>query len=552
MKIIAAQINPTIGALKANTNKILTSIEQSKRQGVDLVVFSELAICGYPPQDLLFHQSFIAEMEGCLETILQASQGITVLVGIARRNVTKGERNLFNSVAVLHHGKLLGFQDKWLLPMYDVFNERRYFEPGREMKLWDINGVKIGITICEDIWPTDGYVDATYYDRDPVEILAKLKPDIMLNASASPYQMHKVDRRLHIYRKAAQKLKCPAVFCCQVGANDQIVFDGHSAYVDHKGVICKVAKGFQEDMLCIDTHAAMEPQEFSEDVIGNLCEALKTGIRDYCHKLKFKTACLGVSGGIDSALVAYLAKEALGKDQVLAVWMPSMYSSEESKEDAFELCNNLGIRCVTLPIKEPFYSILEVLTPEFKDKNIGVTEENLQARIRGVMLMALSNKDGHLVLSTGNKSELALGYCTLYGDMCGGLGVIGDVLKTQVYELACYINKQAKQDIIPQRIIDKPPSAELKPGQKDLDSLPEYGIVDHVLQGYVEDYLTAEVISKKYGISMDIIEDLIHRMYQAEYKRRQGAPTIRISKKSFGVGRQYPIVQNFKLTSRSS
>lgn len=552
MKIIAAQINPTIGALEANTNKILHSIELGKKQGADLILFSELAICGYPPQDLLFHQTFIDEMEGCLETILKASQGIAVVVGLARRNVCYGEKNLFNSVAIMQHGTLLGFQDKWLLPMYDVFDERRYFEPGREMKLWDIDGVKLGITICEDMWPHAGYIDSTRYDRDPIEVLAKLKPDIMLNASASPYQMHKVDMRLNVCRKAAQTLKCPVVQCCQVGANDQIVFDGHSAYVDQKAIVCKVAKGFQEDAIYVDTSVAMQPQDFSEDVMGSLCEALKMGILDYFQKSKFHTACLGVSGGIDSALVAYLAKEALGKKHVLGVWMPSMYSSEESKEDAFKLCENLDIKCITLPIKQPFDSVLQVLKPEFENKKIDITEENLQARLRGMLLMALSNKHGYLVLSTGNKSEIALGYCTLYGDMCGGLGVIGDVLKTQVYELVRYINKQAKKSIIPQRIIDKPPSAELKPGQKDLDSLPDYGIVDNVLQGYVEEYLKAEVISQKYGISMDIIEDLIQRIHRAEYKRRQGPPTIRVSKKSFGVGRQYPIVQGFKSTNPSN
>ena len=551
MKIIAAQINPTIGALKANTNKILHAIEQGRGQGADLILFPELAICGYPPQDLLFHQTFIDEMEMCLETILKASHGLTAVVGLARRNVARIEKNLFNSLAVLHDGKLLGFQDKWLLPMYDVFNERRYFEPGKEMKLWDIDGAQIGITICEDMWPSSGCVDETRYDRDPIKVLAKLKPDIMLNASASPYQMHKVDMRLNVCRKAAQTLRCPVVLCCQVGANDQIVFDGHSAYVDQNAVVCKVAKGFAEDYLYIDTKAASQDAHFSEDVMGGLCAALKMGIKDYCQKSKFPTACLGVSGGIDSALVAYLATEALGTERVLGVWMPSMYSSKESQEDAFELCKNLGIECLTLPITETFYSAFEVLQQAFQGKKADITEENLQARIRGLMLMALSNKHGYLVLSTGNKSELALGYCTLYGDMCGGLGVIGDVLKTQVYQLVGYINKQAKKTIIPQRVIDKPPSAELKPGQKDIDSLPEYAIVDNVLQGYVEDYLDVEKISRKYGIGMDVIEGLIRRIHNAEYKRRQGPPIIRVSKKSFGVGRQYPIVQGFKLTSRS-
>ncbi|MBM3191373.1 MAG: NAD+ synthase [Chlamydiae bacterium] len=552
MKILLAQMNPKIGDLEGNAQKIIETISRGKKEGVDLVVFPELALCGYPPQDLLFHQIFIDEMERCLEGIVKACAGISCMVGCARRNVLYGERKLFNSVAVVRQGVLLGFQDKWLLPMYDVFNERRYFEPGREIHLWDIQGVKVGVTICEDMWPHAGYGETTHYDRDPIDELAFLKPDVMINASASPYQSHKIGTRLDVGRKAAVALGCPVVICCQVGANDQIIFDGHSACFNAAGELCLLAKGFEEDACLLDTEKMPGRCDYKENLSQEMLDALKLGIRDYFKKSCFDTACLGISGGIDSALVAYLAKEALGKEHVIGVWMPSPYSSKESEEDTFLLCKNLDIACITLPIEESFRSLLRTLMPPFVGKQEDITEENLQARLRGVLLMALSNKHGYLVLSTGNKSELAMGYCTLYGDMCGGLSVIGDVLKTQVYALTRYINKQAKRDLIPQRIIDKPPSAELKPFQKDLDSLPDYGIVDHVLRGYVEEYLKPDVISQKYDISMDVVKDLIQKIHRAEYKRRQGPPTLRVSKKSFGVGRQYPIVQGFDPFSHPS
>lgn len=512
---------------------------------VDLVLFPELAICGYAPEDLLLHQALIDGMQQRLEQIIRASHKIAVVVGLVRRNLFCGEKGLFNSVAVIVDGKLVGFQDKWLLPTYDVFNERRYFEPGQETRLWEIKGTRVGIVICEDIWQHAGYVDLASYPRDPIEELAKLKPDVLLNASASPYQIYKPDVRISVCKKAAQTLGCPVILCCQVGANDQIVFDGYSVYVDKAGELAMLGKGFEEDEMLVDLDAKTKTPEIHYDTMWNLYRALTLGVGDYFKKSHFEKACVGISGGIDSALVAHIAKDALGADNVVGVYMPSKYTSKESGEDAFQLCKNLGIECLTLPILEPVDACLSVLNPFFEGKPEDVTEENVQSRIRGLFLMALSNKHGYIVLSTGNKSELAMGYCTLYGDMCGGLGVIGDVVKTHVYELARYLNKTAGRDVIPQRILDKPPSAELRPGQIDLDALPDYQIVDHVLRGYVEDYLRVDSIAEKYHIPIEIVMNLVRKIHHAEYKRRQGPPVIRVSKKSFGVGRHYPIVQGW-------
>jgi len=545
MKFVISQLNPKIGDLDGNTRKIIESIKRSRERGADLVLFPELTICGYAPEDLLLHQSFIDGMQQRLDQIMRASQGIAAIVGLARRNLFSGEKGLFNSVAVISDGYLLGFQDKWLLPTYDVFNERRYFEPGNETRLWQIGGKKVGIVICEDIWQHAGYVDLSAYPRDPIEEMAALKPDLLLNASASPYQIYKPDIRVKVCQKAARTLGCPVALCCQVGANDQIIFDGYSVFVDKQGELAMLGKGFEEDEMLIDPDVKMAPCSVEYDPMSNLYQALVLGVKDYFQKSHFQKACLGISGGIDSALVAHIAKDALGKDNVIGVYMPSKYTSKESGEDGLQLCKNLGITCLTIPIHKPVDTFLQELTPFFAKKPEDVTEENIQSRVRGTLLMALSNKHGYIVLSTGNKSEIAMGYCTLYGDMCGGLGVIGDVIKTHVYDLVRYLNRNAGKDIIPQRIIDKPPSAELRPGQKDLDSLPDYQIVDDVLRGYVEDYLRVDSIAEKYKIPIETVMNLVRKIHHAEYKRRQGPPIIRISKKSFGVGRHYPIVQGW-------
>ncbi len=545
MKILVAQRNPIVGDIDGNTAKILESMDQARQKGVDLVMFGELMLCGYPPEDLVYHNTFIDSMELHLERIMKASKGITAIVGLIRRNFEEGEKNLLNSAAVIHDGHLLGFQDKWLLPTYDVFEERRYFEPGTKTRIWEVGGKRIGLIICEDIWQHAGYVGYTRYGRDPVQTLVELNPDILLNISASPYQFQKPDIRVNVCAKAAKTLQCPVVMCCQVGANGQIVFDGYSVYVNAKGELSQLAKGFAEDAMVVDLEAESCPVPFEYDPMSNLLSALELGVKDYFHKLEFQKACLGLSGGIDSALVAYIAAKALGPENVLGVSMPSCYTTSQSQKDAPHLAQNLGIDFLEIPIKEPFDAFLHLLEPHFKGKEIDVTEENLQARIRGMILMAMSNKHGYINLSTGNKSEMALGYATLYGDMCGGLGVIGDVTKTRVYDLCRHINKIEKREVISESIIIKPPSAELRHDQIDLDSLPEYGVVDNVLEGYVENYLSIDEIAEKYKISQELVLELIQKIHAAEYKRRQGPPIIRVSKKSFGVGRRYPIVQKW-------
>ncbi|MCB1074320.1 MAG: NAD+ synthase [Simkania sp.] len=545
MKILVAQLNPTVGDLDKNTQKILDAMDHGRKVGAEIVLCPELSICGYPPEDLVYHRSFIDSMELHLERIAKASKGITVLVGLARRAVIEGEKHLHNSAAIISNGHILGFQDKWLLPTYDVFDERRYFEPGHGTRVWEIGGKRVGVIICEDIWQHAGYVDYTRYERDPVLALKPLKPDVLLNLSASPYQFQKPDIRVDVCAKAAKTLGCPVILCCQVGANGQIIFDGYSVHVNEEGKLCHLGKGFQEDKMLVDLEANICPCPFKYDTMGNLVEALSLGVKDYFAKFGFSKACLGLSGGIDSALVAYIAKKALGKENVLGISMPSRYTREGSRDDAKDLAERLGIQFKEIPIEGPFNEFLNLLQPYFEGKESDITEENLQARIRGIILMAMSNKHGYIVLSTGNKSEVALGYATLYGDMCGGLGVIADVTKTKVYDLCRYINKVEGKEVILESIIKRAPSAELRPDQIDLDSLPEYGVIDNVLEGYVENYLSIDEISEKYGIGQELVLDLVQRIHAAEYKRRQGPPILRVSKKSFGVGRRYPIVQNW-------
>ncbi len=564
---------------------------------MDIVLFPELVICGYPPEDLLLHFSFIDAIEHCLEEIVHATYGLVAIVGVPRRNLEGGGKPLFNSAAIIEDGKLIGYQDKWLLPTYDVFDERRYFEPGKEMRVWNLKGlyrnhlknrdfgkkapqnfdperatiaerqgasedrnsevepmpsktdssssfgIKTGIIICEDIWRHAGYVGDARYEHDPVLELLPYKIDLLLNLSASPYQFQKPDIRVEVCAKAAKTLKCPVILCCQVGANDQLVFDGYSVYVDKEGRLRQLGKAFVEDEMKIDLSAESCPCPYEYDPMHDLYRALVLGVKDYFNKLGFRQGCLGLSGGIDSALVACIAVEALGKENVFGINMPSCYSSKEGIADAKQLAETLGISYTQLSIEKSYEDYLALLKPLFAGKGMDVTEENLQARIRGVILMAISNKLGYVVLSTGNKSEMAMGYCTLYGDMAGGLSVISDVTKTLVYSLARWINRE--KEIIPATTIDRAPSAELRKGQKDSDSLPEYAIVDMVLQAYVEDYLSPKEISEKYSMPLELVIDLVRRIHRAEYKRRQAAPGIRVSKKAFRVGRRYPIVQGW-------
>lgn len=542
MRILAAQLNPTIGDFEGNTKKILQTLDHARTQKADIVVFPEMAICGYPPEDLLLHAAFVEAVEMQLEKIVRASSGLMVVVGLIRKNPSHTEKPLFNSAAIIQDSKLIGYEDKCLLPTYDVFDERRYFESGSSIKLWEYKGKKMAVMICEDIWQHSG-VEFTNYLHDPVVDLASSKPDFLINISASPYQFQKPEVRLKVCVKSAKTLKCPVILCCQVGGNDQLIFDGYSLCVDQNGALRQVAAGFKEELLFIDLSALPPPFAFKCDEVEDLYRALVLGARDYFHKLGFKKTCLGLSGGIDSALVACIAVDALGKENVLALAMPSRYSAPASMTDAHELAQRLGIRVTEVPIEEPFESFLKLLEPHFEGRPIDVTEENLQARIRGIILMAFSNKLGYIVMSTANKSEMAMGYSTLYGDMCGGLAVISDVTKTQVYTICRWLNRH--RELIPQSIIDKPPSAELRPNQKDSDTLPDYEIVDTVIQAYVEELLSPEEITRKYNLPPALIADLIHRIHLAEYKRRQAAPGIRVSKKAFRVGRRYPIVQRW-------
>ncbi len=543
MRIFVAQLNPIVGDLEGNCRKIIAAIDRAREKRADVVLFSELTLCGYPPEDLLMHAAFVDAQEAYLERIVRASKGLMVVVGVVRKNTSEGEKPIFNSAAVIQDGKLVGFEDKCLLPTYDVFDERRYFEPGRMSGVWEWKGKRIAVLICEDIWQHAGYVGFTQYARDPVNDLLPLKVDVVLNLSASPYQFQKPSVRLKVCSRCAKDLKCPLILCCQVGANDQLVFDGYSLYVDGEGQLLQMAKGFEEDDMIIDLEAKACPSPFSYDPISDLYQALVLGVRDYLHKQGFKKGCLGLSGGVDSALVACIAVDALGKENVLGIMMPSRYSTPGSLSDAEELGAHLGIALRTIPIEGPFGAYLELLEPFFEGKKPDVTEENLQARIRGTILMAISNKLGHIVLSTGNKSEMAMGYCTLYGDMAGGLSVISDVTKQQVYTLCRWLNRE--REVIPQAIIDKVPSAELRPNQKDSDTLPPYEIVDKVLQGYVEEFLSPEEIARRYDVPLEVAVDLVGRIHRAEYKRRQGAPGIRVSRKAFRVGRRYPIVQGW-------
>lgn len=543
MKALLAQLNYTIGDFHGNTKKILDAIEYGRSKGADLVLFSEMAITGYPPDDLLYHRDFIEAANSSLEKIVSASLNVLVIVGTVRSNVRFGEKNLFNSAAVIHNGKLLGYQDKTLLPTYDVFDERRYFEPAEQSKIWHIDHRKIGVTICEDIWEHGQALFYTRYKRDPVKELEKHSPDLVVNLSSSPWSYKKIKNRIKVCSKTVASLKCNFLFCNQVGANDSLIFDGQSLFLGPKGEILAIGKAFEEDLLLVDMEQRDQPINFHRENEKDLYDALVLGIRDYFRKQGFTKACIGLSGGIDSALVACLAVQALGKENVLSVGMPSRYSSEGSISDSKKLCENLGVRFEMIPIEEPFNAYLNLLGPVFGNAPTDVTEENLQARIRGAILMAISNKRGYIVLSTANKSELSMGYSTLYGDMCGGLAAINDLTKQQVYAVSKWINKD--KEIIPQNILAKPPSAELRPNQKDTDSLPEYEIVDHVLQGYVEEHLSEEQIARKHGYPLELVQELVRKIHLSEYKRRQGAPGLRVSEKSFSIGRRFPIVQKW-------
>lgn len=543
MKILLAQINPIVGDLTGNTEKILQGIAEAKKRSATLVVFPELCLSGYPPDDFLLLPHFVDALNNHLKAIKEASVGLGVIVGTPRRTSKATGQPLHNSAAIFYDGNLVGYQDKSLLPTYDVFDERRYFEPADTINIWNLCGKKVALTICEDIWEHSDLLKYTKYARDPILELHSQQPDLLINISASPYSHENTQYRITACSKAAKTLTCPVLLCNQVGGNDGIIFDGQSIYVDKHGNLQQCGKAFEEDYLLVDLTESYAPFHRKENPIEDLYKALILGLRDYFKKLGFSKACLGLSGGIDSALVACLAVEALGRENVLAVLMPSRFSSKDSVEEARRLSETLGIAHELISIEGPFQSYLDLLKPIFDDKPFDVTEENLQARIRGMILMAISNKLGYIVLSTGNKSELAMGYSTLYGDMCGGLGVISDVSKRQVYALSRWINRD--REIIPWSTIQKAPSAELRPNQKDSDTLPDYEIIDSVLGAYVEEHQSPQEIASRFHYPLDLVNDLIHRIHQNEYKRRQSPPGLRVTEKAFSVGRRFPIVQKF-------
>lgn len=544
MRIFIAQINPTVGDISGNSQKILNALEKGKKEGCQLVVFSELALTGYPPEDLLLLPHFIKNAESALFQIAKETKGIAAIIGLPRLNKRTFGKKLFNSAAVVYDGKILGFQDKTLLPTYDVFDEQRYFEAAVERKPFELFGKKVAITICEDIWQNAKVLEEINYQCDPIEDYKNQGIDLLVNLSASPFSALKVQKRIHVVSEAAKALSTPVVFCNQVGGNDSLIFDGYSIVADASGNLLHLLKGFSEDEIVYDmekdTLEAHPPFHAEEDIYRGLV----LGVKDYFQKQGFTKAVLGLSGGIDSALVACIAKEALSSDNVLLVSMPSRYSSKGSIEDAEILAKTLGCALIHIPIEPPFQSFLTLLEPEFKGYKKDVTEENLQARIRGMILMALSNKFGHIVLSTGNKSELAMGYSTLYGDLCGGLSVISDLTKRQVYQLSRWINRD--KIIIPQNTIDKPPSAELRENQKDSDSLPDYEIIDTVLEAYMYRHKSPQEIAKEHKLSLDLVESLIKRIHRSEYKRRQSPPGLRVTDKAFSVGRRFPIVQRWE------
>lgn len=541
MRVALCQINPIIGDLAGNSKLIVKALEKARRAKAEIALFPELTLCGYPPEDLLLHEDFIIACEKALEDLLPHCMGMTALIGLPRKTSAGSEKPLYNSVAVIENGQLLGFYDKCLLPTYDVFDERRYFQPGKEMHLWELAGKKVALTICEDIWQHSKKLLWSNY-KDPLVGFKDNSPDLLLNLSASPFSMNKVSLRHEVCRKVALSLGCPVLLCNQFGANDSLIFDGHSVAMSSSGTPLAIAKGFEEDILIVDTEQKGQQKE-TAPLIEQLYHALVLGIRDYFYKQGFSKAVIGLSGGIDSALVACLATEALGSEKVLGVSMPSRYTSEESKTDAALLAKNLGIALQTLPIEGPLNSFLDVLKKPFHGKDSDVTEENLQSRIRGVLLMALSNKLGYLVLTTGNKSEMALGYYTLYGDSAGALSVLSDVTKRYVYQLSRWINREKM--IIPQNILDKAPTAELRPNQKDSDSLPPYEVLDTVVQEYVEEFKTAEEISEEHHFDLDLVKEIIKKIHQNEYKRRQAPLGLRVTEKAFFSGRRFPIVQRW-------
>lgn len=558
MKIVIEQQNYIIGDFNYNTNKIIEAVEQAKKKKADLIIFSELSVCGYAPHDFLEFEDFIEESYRALDQIKKHADTIGIIVGAPARNPANEGKDLFNTAFLLYEGKIIAEVYKTLLPTYDIFDEYRYFEPATQWKVIEFKGKRLAITVCEDIWNVG---DNPLYVNCPMDNLSKQNPDIIINISASPFDYtHDQDRKAMI-KWNVKKYDLPLIYCNCTGSQTNTVFDGGSLVFDKNGNLVKSLPLFKEASaaVCLKENGIFEegvernhfeipdreldPETFIADLnIEQVYEALKLGIKDYFEKMRFTTAILGSSGGLDSAVTLAIACDALGKDNVHALLMPSDFSTGHSVEDALQLSQNLNHTPDVVPIETIFHTYLNKLKPIFKDRPFSVAEENLQARIRGGLLMAVANKFGYILINTSNKSELATGYGTLYGDMAGGLSVLGDCYKTQVYALAAYINRH--KEIIPKNIINKAPSAELRPNQKDADSLPDYGILDKLLYQYIEKRKSPEAI-KALGFEEELVDKTIKLVNQNEYKRYQFCPIIRISPKAFGPGRRMPVVAKY-------
>jgi NAD+ synthase (glutamine-hydrolysing) len=547
MRIGLLQLNATIGAFDKNRARLEDAYHEAVAKGAELVLAPELFLCGYPPRDLLLRDDFIQRGLDCLDTLAKSVGAIPLITGCVDRNPARPGRALRNAAAVIQNGTVIHRVMKSLLPTYDVFDEDRYFEPAEKVAPLKMCGQRIGVTICEDIWNDADFWPERRYRSDPVHDLIHAEATLIVNISASPWQRGKEATRLAMLQRVARDEHVPLVQVNLVGANDELIFDGHSVALNAQGEVLALGASFAEEVLVVDMDGSRARESVAPTLPSNqeeqLFRALVLGVRDYVGKCGFQSVVLGLSGGIDSALVAVIAAEALGADKVWGVSLPSRYSSEGSLSDAAQLAKKLGIRYDVLPIAEPVVEVEKTLEGVFEGRTPDATEENIQSRLRGLLLMALSNKFGPLVLTTGNKSELAVGYCTLYGDMCGALAVIADVLKTEIYALARWINRDG--EIIPWNTIEKPPSAELRPNQTDQDSLPPYDLLDRILHHYVVDDADPKMLVGE-EIPLETVRDVLNKIVFSEYKRRQAAPGLKVSARAFGMGRRVPIAQGFR------
>ena len=541
MKIALAQIDPTIGDFTGNLNKIIDVSRRAAAMGARLAVFSELAICGYPPADFLEKPSFLSRCRCAVQELATATRDLptAVVAGVALPANGPGGKRAVNSAVLVDKGKVLLEQHKRLLPFYDVFDEQRYFAPARSQQVIELDGVRLAISICEDAWNDKTFWPRQLYSIDPMEELMAQHPQLHVNLSSSPFWHGKRELRREMLAAIARRDGIPVVLCNQVGGNDSLIFDGSSLTLNARGELIAQAASWKEDLVVVDPFTAAPIASPDSDDTEAAWEALVLGTRDYVRKCGFSKTLVALSGGIDSALVAAVAAAALGPENVMTVGMPSPYSSPGSIDDSRKLAANLGVAYELISINGLFSEFTHALKQAFAGRQSDLTEENIQSRIRGTLMMALSNKFGRLVLTTGNKSEMAVGYCTLYGDMVGALAVIGDLVKTRVYAVCRWLNRE--REVIPQAILDKPPSAELRPDQRDTDSLPPYEVLDPILEGYVERYESPEEISRENGFSLDLVQQVVRLVERSEYKRQQAAPVLKVTCKSFGTGRRFPI-----------